>query len=107
LSPELIALVWFAGPLSGFVIQPLVGAFSDKCTSRMGRRRPFIIIGGILVCISMVSIAYSKEWAMILLGKNSSQVTLDNEEIRHMAIIIAVIGFYCLDFSLNAVQASI
>ncbi|CAG8555337.1 178_t:CDS:2 [Dentiscutata erythropus] len=107
LSPELIALVWFAGPLSGFIIQPLVGAFSDKCTSRIGRRRPFIIIGGILVCLSMVSIAYSREWAAILLGKKISKAPLDDDDIRRMAIIIAVIGFYCLDFSLNAVQASI
>ncbi|CAG8718752.1 15968_t:CDS:2 [Cetraspora pellucida] len=106
LSPELIALVWFAGPLSGFVIQPLVGAFSDKCTSRIGRRRPFIIIGGLLVCISMVSIAYSKEWAAALLGKKTT-IKSNDHELKNMAIIIAVAGFYCLDFSLNAVQASI
>ncbi|CAG8750037.1 32699_t:CDS:2, partial [Racocetra persica] len=99
LSPELIALVWFAGPLSGFVVQPLVGAFSDKCTSRIGRRRPFILIGGLLVCLSMVSIAYSKEWAARFLGKKTT--------VKNVAIIIAVIGFYFLDFSLNAVQASI
>ncbi|KAF0498164.1 sugar transporter [Gigaspora margarita] len=107
LSPELIALVWFAGPLSGFIIQPLVGAFSDKCTSRMGRRRPFMIIGGLLVCLSMVSIAYSKEWAATLCGKKRSNSPLDDEEIKKMAIMIAVVGFYILDFSLNAVQASI
>ncbi|CAG8448017.1 11914_t:CDS:2 [Cetraspora pellucida] len=106
LSPELIALVWFAGPLSGFVIQPLVGAFSDKCTSKIGRRRPFIIIGGLLVCISMVSIAYSKEWAAALLGKKTT-IKSNDQELKNMAILIAVTGFYCLDFSLNAVQASI
>ncbi|CAG8745485.1 16348_t:CDS:2, partial [Acaulospora colombiana] len=69
LSSELIALVWLAGPLSGLLIQPLVGAISDKSKFKMGRRRPYIIIGGILVCLSMAGIAYSIELAAYLLGK--------------------------------------
>ncbi|CAG8678977.1 9380_t:CDS:2, partial [Acaulospora morrowiae] len=107
LSSELISLVWLAGPLSGLLIQPLVGAFSDKSTSRMGRRRPYIIIGGILVCLSMAGIAYSIELATFLLGKKKLLNGFgDDDEVRKVAILVAVFSFYCLDFSLNAVQAS-
>jgi solute carrier family 45 protein 1/2/4 len=39
----------------------LIGAFSDKCTSKLGKRRPFIIVSGVLTCLSMVGVAYAKE----------------------------------------------
>ncbi|CAG8566202.1 5287_t:CDS:2, partial [Funneliformis mosseae] len=105
LSSELIALVWLAGPLSGLLVQPLIGAISDKSTFKIGRRRPFILIGAILVCLSMAGIAYSKEWAALILGKTISRHNND-AEINRIAIYIAVTAFYCLDFSINAVQAS-
>lgn len=38
-----------------------MGALSDKCTLRLGKRRPFIIIGSILVCLAMLGVAFSKE----------------------------------------------
>ncbi|GBB87180.1 hypothetical protein RclHR1_13610008 [Rhizophagus clarus] len=103
LTQELIALVWLAGPLSGLLVQPLVGAISDKSTYKLGRRRPFIIVGGFLVCLSMAGIAYSKEWAKVYLGIFNSKNVDDRNEI---AVYIAVFAFYCLDFSINAVQAS-
>ncbi|KAG2225404.1 hypothetical protein INT45_010040 [Circinella minor] len=98
LSKELTACVWLAGPLSGLIVQPLVGAWSDKHTSRLGRRRPFMIGGGILVCLSLLCVAYSKQI--------SSIITTDSNWNKNLAITIAVIAFYILDFSLNAVQAS-
>jgi solute carrier family 45, member 1/2/4 len=39
-SDENIGLVWLAGPISGVIVQPIVGVLSDRCTSRYGRRRP-------------------------------------------------------------------
>lgn len=39
----------------------LIGAYSDKCTSRFGKRRPYIVVSGILTCLSMVGVAYAKE----------------------------------------------
>lgn len=53
----------------------LIGAFSDKCTSKLGKRRPFIIVAGLLTCISMVGVAYAREigyfFAKILSDDNS------------------------------------
>ena len=60
------------------MIQPLVGAISDKSTYKLGRRRPFIIVGGLLVCLSMAGIAYSKEWANVLFGITNS----DDSEVK-------------------------
>ncbi|KAI7864887.1 major facilitator superfamily domain-containing protein [Spinellus fusiger] len=107
LSKELTALVWLAGPLSGLLVQPVIGAFSDKCTSRFGRRRPFILVGGILTCLSTMGIAYTKEIAhgvARFLHSNTS----NNELIgitQSYAIVVAVTSFYFMDFTLNAVQA--
>ena len=42
-SPFIYGLIWLAGPFTGMVVQPLVGALSDKTVSPLGRRRPFDI----------------------------------------------------------------
>ncbi|KAI8913103.1 major facilitator superfamily domain-containing protein [Powellomyces hirtus] len=100
LSPALSALVWLAGPLSGLLIQPIVGVYSDKCGLRIGKRRPFMIAGGALVLFSIWLIGYAAEIAQMLTG------SVDLKTNETLTILSAVIGFYFLDFSINAVQAS-
>jgi len=96
LPKSLTALVWLAGPLSGLIIQPLIGFYSDRCTSKYGRRRPYIIAGTLLVIFSILLISYSKEIGSFLaFGSNSNNVV----------IWIAVVAFYGLDFAINVVQA--
>jgi MFS family permease len=55
-----LVVVW--GTLVAFVINPLVGAISDYATFRMGRRRPFLIIGTVLNVIVLVLFAFSPGW---------------------------------------------
>ncbi|CAG8463563.1 6417_t:CDS:2 [Ambispora leptoticha] len=105
LSKELIALVWLAGPLSGLIVQPVIGAYSDKSTFKYGRRRPLMILSGLIVCLSLFGIAYSNELAEFLLSRKSYYLDIDLE-MKKTSIWIAVISFYCLDFSLNAVMAA-
>ncbi|CEI91564.1 hypothetical protein RMCBS344292_05848 [Rhizopus microsporus] len=105
LSKELTALVWLAGPLSGLLVQPLIGAFSDKCTSRLGKRRPFIIVSGLLTCLSMLGIAYAREIGRWLATLTSQDEGWIDEKAHTNAIIVAVVSFYFLDFTLNAAQA--
>ncbi|WP_051719170.1 MFS transporter [Hymenobacter sp. IS2118] len=51
--------LWLAGPLTGLLVQPLVGAFSDRTTSRWGRRTPYFL-GGALVCsICLLAMPFS------------------------------------------------
>ncbi|OHT13448.1 major facilitator superfamily transporter [Tritrichomonas foetus] len=55
-NSALISVIWMSGPISGFFVQPILGVFSDKCRLKMGRRRPFMIIGlfGILIGFSLL-----------------------------------------------------
>ncbi|KAI8642161.1 major facilitator superfamily domain-containing protein [Parasitella parasitica] len=104
LSKELTALVWLAGPLSGLLVQPLIGAFSDKCTSKFGKRRPFIVVSGILTCLSMVGVAYAKEFGAWI-ARTFYAPEQFSQSAHFYAIVVAVSSFYFLDFTLNAVQA--
>ena len=51
-----IGIVWAAGPIAGILGQPLVGLISDKVWFLGGRRRPFIIIGGILTALAVLAL---------------------------------------------------
>lgn len=53
---EDVALVWLAGPLSGIIAQPIVGMMSDKSWFLGGRRKPYIVIGGILGSAMLIAL---------------------------------------------------
>ncbi len=43
-----LGLMWIAAPLTGLLVQPLIGHYSDRTWGRLGRRRPYFLIGAIL-----------------------------------------------------------
>ena len=43
-----IPILWVAAPLTGLIIQPIIGYFSDKTWTRLGRRKPYFLAGAIL-----------------------------------------------------------
>ena len=45
--------LWLAGPITGLLIQPIVGSMSDRTWNRLGRRRPYFLVGAILASISL------------------------------------------------------
>jgi len=53
-------LLWLAGPMTGLVIQPLIGAMSDRTRSRLGRRTPYFLIGAILCSLCLFAMPYSR-----------------------------------------------
>ncbi|KAJ0808360.1 putative MFS transporter superfamily [Helianthus annuus] len=55
------SFIWLFDPLSGLVVQPIVGYYSNRCTSRFGRRRPFIAGGAFLVAIVVFIIGYAAD----------------------------------------------
>ena len=52
-------LLWLAGPMTGLIIQPIVGAMSDRTKSRHGRRTPYFLIGAIICSICLFLMPYS------------------------------------------------
>jgi maltose/moltooligosaccharide transporter len=49
-----LAILWLAAPVTGVIIQPLVGQSSDRMWTRLGRRRPFILAGAILASLALI-----------------------------------------------------
>lgn len=52
-------LLWLAGPMTGLLIQPIVGAMSDRTNSRFGRRTPYFLIGAIICSLCLFAMPYS------------------------------------------------
>ncbi len=52
-------LLWLAGPMTGLIIQPIVGAMSDRTNSKYGRRTPYFLIGAIICSICLFLMPYS------------------------------------------------
>jgi len=53
-SVEQIPILWIAAPLTGLIVQPIVGYFSDRTWHKtLGRRRPFFLVGAILASIAL------------------------------------------------------
>ena len=47
-------LLWLAGPMTGLIVQPLIGAMSDRTHSRLGRRTPYFLIGAVLCSLCLL-----------------------------------------------------
>ncbi|KAI1264371.1 major facilitator superfamily domain-containing protein [Xylariaceae sp. FL1019] len=65
-SPAVIASVWIIPPLCGASLQPLFGILSDKWMARVGRREPFILLGGIGLVLALLLQAWSSAIAATL-----------------------------------------
>ncbi len=61
LSIEHVGLVWLAGPLAGLLAQPIVGLVSDKVWFWGGRRRPFILVGGVTASLMLLALPFLGE----------------------------------------------
>ncbi|MDZ7741389.1 MAG: MFS transporter [Bacteroidota bacterium] len=49
-----IPLLWIAAPVTGLIVQPIIGHMSDNTWNRLGRRRPYFLIGAILASIALL-----------------------------------------------------
>jgi len=53
-SVEAIPILWIAAPVTGLLIQPIVGYMSDNTWTRLGRRHPYFLIGAILSAVALI-----------------------------------------------------
>ena len=55
-----LPMLWLAGPVTGLVVQPIIGAISDGTWSpRFGRRKPFFLIGAVIASLALIAMPYS------------------------------------------------
>src|SRR5499427_10716482 len=50
-----IPILWLAAPLTGLLVQPLIGHMSDNTWNRLGRRRPYFLVGALLASAALVA----------------------------------------------------
>ncbi len=48
-----IPILWVAAPLTGLIVQPIIGYMSDRTWNRLGRRRPYFLVGAILASLAL------------------------------------------------------
>ncbi|CAN0878768.1 Sucrose transport protein SUC5 [Linum grandiflorum] len=92
------AFIWLCGPISGILVQPVVGYFSDRTTSRFGRRSPFILTGTIFVVVAVFLIGYAAD-----IGHYYGD-SLEKGKPRVRAIAVFIFGFWVLDIANNVLQ---
>ncbi len=51
---DAIPILWIAAPVTGLIIQPIIGHMSDKTWNRFGRRRPYFMVGAILASLALL-----------------------------------------------------
>ncbi|QDS70504.1 hypothetical protein FKW77_010180 [Venturia effusa] len=97
LTKDKVSLVWIAGPLSGLLMHPLIGIIADRSTSRWGRRRPFMLVGTLIVLLSLFILAWTAEVVDFLISDEALK--------KSVTITLAILSIYGVDFAINAVQA--
>jgi maltose/moltooligosaccharide transporter len=58
-KPDQIPMLWLAAPLTGLIIQPIIGQMSDRTWNRLGRRRPYFLTGAILSSLALIAMPNS------------------------------------------------
>ncbi|HET7359677.1 MAG TPA: MFS transporter [Rhodanobacteraceae bacterium] len=54
-----IPILWIAAPLTGLIVQPIIGHYSDRTWNRLGRRRPYFLVGAVLTTLALLSMPNS------------------------------------------------
>jgi len=51
---EHLSLFWLVAPITGMIVQPIIGYYSDRTWTKLGRRRPYFLVGAILAAIGLI-----------------------------------------------------
>jgi len=97
-SPFIFGLIWLAGPFTGMIVQPIIGALSDKMNTRFGRRRPFLLAGAIFASLALWAFPNSANIT------NFFSTTLNQTFPIWSALLFAAIMIWVIDACVNAAQ---
>ena len=76
-NPQWLSWISCAGPVTGVLVQPIIGALSDGCKLSIGRRRPFLLLGALLTAVALIFMPSSTElWIHNLFYLGASAMVL-------------------------------
>lgn len=79
-----IPILWIAAPVTGLLVQPVIGHMSDRTWGRLGRRRPYFLTGAILASLALSIITNSPTWifATAMLWIMDASINISMEPFR-------------------------
>jgi len=79
-----IPILWIAAPVTGLLVQPIIGHMSDRTWNRLGRRRPYFLTGAILASLALSIITNSPTWifATMMLWIMDASINISMEPFR-------------------------
>ena len=79
-----IPILWIAAPVTGLLVQPIVGHMSDRTWNRLGRRRPYFLTGAIFASLALAIITNSPTWifATVMLWILDASINISMEPFR-------------------------
>eukprot|EP00441_Pelagodinium_beii_P033766 CAMPEP_0197636396 /NCGR_PEP_ID=MMETSP1338-20131121/11912_1 /TAXON_ID=43686 ORGANISM="Pelagodinium beii, Strain RCC1491" /NCGR_SAMPLE_ID=MMETSP1338 /ASSEMBLY_ACC=CAM_ASM_000754 /LENGTH=519 /DNA_ID=CAMNT_0043208613 /DNA_START=1 /DNA_END=1560 /DNA_ORIENTATION=+ len=96
---HMASFLWLGGPLTGMLVQPLVGRLSDSYSgslARFGRRRPFLIVAMLVTLLAQILVGNCVDLGVFLGDKK-------DESLRARAAAVFTLGFWLLDAGSNGI----
>ncbi|KDO18281.1 hypothetical protein SPRG_16320 [Saprolegnia parasitica CBS 223.65] len=93
-----VQLIQIVGPMTGLLVAPTVGVLSDACTSKYGRRRPFLLFGAITSALCWLLMMYAREIGVALGDAGTRQP---------MTALFTIICYVWMDMSVNITQTPV
>jgi maltose/moltooligosaccharide transporter len=83
-KPDQIPALWLAAPMTGLLVQPIIGSMSDRTWGPLGRRRPYFLVGALLAFVALLLIPFSTTLWMAagLLWILDSSINISMEPFR-------------------------
>ena len=97
-SPFIFGLIWLAGPVTGMVVQPIIGALSDNTNTKFGRRRPYLMLGAILAALALWAFPNSETIAQLIVNKLHLPLPVFG------GLLVAAVMIWIIDACVNAAQ---